>query len=196
MHISNKKAHTKSNKKVSTNSPDTVVSETAIVGDVDSSSHKKSSPISPKFFVVGGIVLLLIFVLSWFMLRNATGAKTVCGEDIVNSYNSLSVYALRDESGDLTVDIEGLRTLASDITSKDGYQDDPTCQTILLEIAIFTNDYNSAKNALTAIEEFSNKKQYAATTINNVGTVDEYKTYVNQIAPTSGEESQEPQGGE
>lgn len=187
---------TKVIKHAKTNNQESAVSDKAIVGEIEHSPHKKSSRISSKILLLGGVVLLLIFVLGWFMLRNATMAKTVCGDDIVSSYNSLSVYALRGESEDLTVDIEGLRALATDITAKDGYQNDPTCQTILLEISIYNEDYTSAKKALTAVEELSDKKQYAATTINGISTVDEYKTYVNQIAPATGEESQEPQGGE
>lgn len=157
-----------------------------------------------------GLVLVLILVLFIFGLillgrlvvvvkqpsQKVVLINRVCGDDIVDTYNQLSQYKQSDATGNSIRDDAGLNKLASEIVTKKNYMNDPTCQTILISLALNADNYNDAKKALDALKRLSNKNLYADSNLTTIGSLLTYERFVQQLDPTNKSGSdQEPQGG-
>ena len=115
-----------------------------------------------------GIVVAVVAVgaVAWAMLSgalsvswNGFGSKyanvaSVCGGDLIDTYNKASNYEERNgENEPPTVDIEGLKGIASQIKGVNGYENDPTCQAMLFWIAVESKEAGPAEQALAKIKE-------------------------------------------
>ena len=123
----------------------------------------------PLLFTTSALVVLLIAagVIAWLFLSgriiwasNETDQQNVsqlalpnaravvCGDEIVSRYNKAVTYEQRNDSSErLTPDSAGLATVAAEIRSLQASADDPSCQSILLWVAIEESNYNQAKDA-------------------------------------------------
>lgn len=127
-----------------------------------------------RVILIGAAVaLLLIGVIVWLfvsgrlaiVLRDSNGryASTaqVCGADIVETYNSVTNYEMRDGTEDrATIDSKGLKDLADKIKQRGGYESDPTCQTMLFWSAIESKHPEDARRAAAAVKDLSNRGAY------------------------------------
>lgn len=95
----------------------------------------------------------------------------VCDDSIVGTYNAASKLQVRTPGGDLKMDVDGLAKLDTVIRSKSGFEQDPTCQTILFWNAITSNNNANAKIALNAIEELHDAHHYADSNLENTTSI-------------------------
>lgn len=122
--------------------------------------------------------------------------KTVCGDTIVATYNAVSLYEPRGNSTEYTVDEPGLKKLVSEIKGSSGYQDDPTCQTILLLAAVQDKDYAAAKKAYSAVKALHSKHMYADSNLATAGSLSSYEKFIEELAPArKGGDTQSVHGG-
>lgn len=121
-------------------------------------------------------------------------AGRVCDDTVVARFNKvIEVQQGKDSYG---TDESGLNALASEIKNKTGYQNDATCQTILLVAAVQKQDYNAAKTAYDSAKSLHNKHVYADSDLNGVNQLSSYETFVQELSPShKSVNSQEPQGG-
>lgn len=109
----------------------------------------------------------------------------VCGDTIVGKYNEASKLKIRGSDTDLSVDLGGLKDLATEIRSKSGFENDPTCQTILFWSAIMNNDAGKAGVALTAIEDLHDSHHYADSNLENTTSISVMKDSLKATAASS-----------
>ncbi len=95
----------------------------------------------------------------------------VCDDSVVGAYNVASKLEIRGSNTDLSADAVGLNNLDSQIRSKSGFDQDPTCQTILFWNAIANNDEAKASTALTAIESLHDSHHFADTNLEGNATI-------------------------
>lgn len=114
-----------------------------------------------------GVVVALFMTgkLVWSNTTRQVSTHVVCGSDVVNKYNDAMYYVIRPGSDVPTLDTEGIKTINEDIKKKDGYKDDPTCQTLLFWIAIHNNDYTAGNEAYLAVKGMHDKGIYADSNI-------------------------------
>lgn len=111
--------------------------------------------------------------------------KRVCGDSIVATYNTVSLYEPRGNSTDYTLDENGLKKLVGEIKSKSGYQNDPTCQTILLLAAVHDQDYQAATKAYDAVKTLHSKHMYADSNLATGGSLSSLETIIEELSPAS-----------
>lgn len=165
----------------------------------------------PKFLMASISIILLLaagVILALFLTGRLAVAwkqpseqaivvdKRVCGDTIVATYNAVSLYEPRGNSTDYIVDENGLKKLVSEIKGKSGYQNDPTCQTILLLTAVHDQDYEAAKQAYNAVKALHSKHMYVDSNLATGGSLSSYEKFVEELAPaTKGGDSQSVHGG-
>ncbi len=151
-----------------------------------------------SMLIIGGIIALIAsgyVAVSWGDGKRPLSNRT-CDDDIVARYNDASLYDQRDDSGDYAIDEASVKNIVAEVKKKSGYQDDPTCQTIVLMTAIDNKDYDVAKSTYIALQSLHDQQLYADSNLRTGSPLSNYETYVNELAPVgqnSGEE--EPQGG-
>ena len=167
--------------------------------------------INKKFILVGLVILCVVVIVVSILLlasgRVAVVSKKpaervllvggeVCADDTITTYNKVSRYQQRNGSTEDTLDAEGLKSLVTGIQQKTGYQEDPTCQTIMLIKAIHDNDYQAAQKAYEAVKRLHAKQLYADSNLNGVSSLSTYESLVESIAPPNKDgANQEAQGG-
>lgn len=95
----------------------------------------------------------------------------VCGSEVVNTYNAASRVEVRGSDDDLTLDVAGLSRLDTEIRSKSGFEQDPTCQTILFWNAVIDGDTGRAGVALKAIESLHAEQHFANSNLENTTSI-------------------------
>jgi hypothetical protein len=106
----------------------------------------------------------------------------VCDDAIVGTYNAASKLQPRGTNTDLTADVVGLNQLDTAIRSKSGFDQDPTCQTILFWNAIMNNDSGKAGIALTAIENLHDSHHFADSNLENTTSISVMKDSLTAMA--------------
>lgn len=138
------------------------------------------------------ILVVLLGVAVWWLFNSgrlvyvASGTKApeglvVCGSDVVTKYNEASLFIKRQGADAPSVDKESLKTIASDIRNKKGYEGDPTCQTLLFWSAVRNDDYKAAKEAAGAVKQLHEKRLFADSNIRNNDAVFNYQTSLNML---------------
>lgn len=140
--------------------------------------------------IVGAIVALVLtgrLTVAWKQPSEQAMVvnKRVCTDDIVATYNSVSLYEPRGKSTEYTIDENGLKNLVAEVKNKPGYQNDPTCQTILLLAAVHDQDYKAAKNAYDAVKALHSKHMYADSNLATGGSLSSYETFIKELSPAS-----------
>jgi hypothetical protein len=148
----------------------------------DVSKKKKSNKILLILPWIGSALLLVVIVLGAYfyatkqpitvLAPSGTSVTViVCGDDTVSTYNAASMLKIRAPNADLTPDLNGLSKLDTEIRLKSGFDNDPTCQTILFWNAIINNDVAKAAVALTAIEKLHDSHHYADSNLENTTSI-------------------------
>lgn len=148
-----------------------------------------------KLAVITGIVVLLalagavawLFIsgkLVWASQTNQSGTvKIVCGNDQVTAFNAAFDAVVRDDSDELTVDQDGQRKVAADIRTLSGYENDPTCQAILLNVAYLDDDEATAKSAFDAIKSAHEQNIFINNNLSGIMSLDRYNALVLALSP-------------
>jgi hypothetical protein len=137
-------------------------------------------------------VVLIITTLSGFVAivfkqpsQKIVLVNKVCSEEIIATYNQASLLEQRTGSADYSVDKQTLDKLAADIKSKKNYLEDPTCQAILLSIAVINEDFEAAKSSLALLKELQDKNLYIADTLRFSGALEDYEGIVEGLDPNA-----------
>lgn len=112
-------------------------------------------------------------------------AAAICGDPVINKYNSAMNYQVRGNDTDPTLDGPGLKELEKDIPTKAGYVNDPTCQTILFWIAIQHTDAAKAQTALTALNSLHDQGKYVDSNLANNAPLFTYKITLDTMMAES-----------
>jgi hypothetical protein len=149
-----------------------------------------------KIIVIMGVVLILATAgaVSWLFVsgkltfadQNAKLAPTevICDTVIVNTFNDAMFYTRRAGASTVSIDKESIKNLNSEIKAEAGYENDPTCQTIIYLTAIYEEDYDGAKSAYEALKKLHDKNIFAS---NNIRGNQPLFTYEGSMYPFSPE---------
>ena len=113
----------------------------------------------------------------------AVAPKPVCDTNLVAKYNDAMFFIGREGSDEPTLDEEGIQAVKKEITSKNNYKTDPTCQTVLFWIAVHESDYEAAKTAYEAVKELHNKNHFADSNIRANAALFTYEATVESLLP-------------
>ena len=119
-----------------------------------------------------------------FAFGNASSnvrAAAICGDPVINKYNSAMNYQVRGNDTTPTLDGTGLKELEKDIPTKAGYANDPTCQTILFWIAIQHTDATKAQTALTALNSLHDQGKYVDSNLANNAPLSTFKDTIDTL---------------
>lgn len=153
------------------------------------------------------IILLAVGAVVWLFASGqlvwakdkqvvATESEIICGDETVTTYNTAMTMMVRgDDQTDYSIDKEGVEKLVGEIKGRSGYENDPTCQTILFWTAINNLEYEAAKAANAKIQELHDKHIYANSDIQGNGPVSTYEAALYSISPESNKEPETPLGG-
>jgi hypothetical protein len=108
-----------------------------------------------------------------------TVSAVVCNDAIVSTYNAALKLEVRTANAEPTLDVATLAKLDADIRSKAGFDQDPTCQTILFWAAIIGDNTTKASTALKAVQTLHEKRLFADTTIENITSISVMKDSLN-----------------
>lgn len=114
----------------------------------------------------------------------------VCDDSIVDRYNEVSRYVVKNPGDQPTYDEEGLAKLADDIRAKDRYKSDPTCQAILFFVAVRNDKYEDANATYQSLLELHKQGAYANSNIRSNEPLFNYPDFFNALsgAPVRSEE--------
>jgi hypothetical protein len=137
--------------------------------------------------VVGGVAAGLFFSGRLaFVNPDAEVTDTytaVCDTTIVDAYNEASIYESQDGSSDLVLDEEGIKSIKSDINKLAGNKNDPTCQSILFLIAIYDDDYETAKATYERVKSLHEKRLFADSNLLGNQALSAYEGVVYSMSP-------------
>ena len=139
------------------------------------------------------VVLALAGVTTWLFVsgklvwvdsntRPAT-AKIVCDKATVDTYNSAMFFIIRGSDTTASIDSKGVDDLKTEIQAKEGYREDPTCQTILYLTAVYKSDYEAAKAAAASVKELHDKNIFADNNIRGNEALFMYEASVFALSP-------------
>lgn len=125
----------------------------------------------------------------------ANTSDIICGDDTVTTYNTAMTMMVRgDDQTAYSLDQAGVDKLVGEIKGKSGYENDPTCQTILFWAAINKLEYEQAKVANEKIQALHKKHIYANSDIQGNGPVSTYDRALYTISPEASEKPEVPLG--
>ena len=159
-----------------------------------------------KGFIIGsvGLVLVIVGAISWLLMsgrvtvtfgaaQSVSDNRTiVCGADTVSAYNAaydamfheiITTQLVDDGIASGTPDVTEIVTLADDIKRKDGYGQDPTCQTIIFWSAVYNDDYEGATAAHTAVRELHETHLFANSDIRGNTPLSSWSDEVYALSP-------------
>lgn len=147
-----------------------------------------------KIFVIGVpiLVVVLLSVGVWWLFNSgrlvyvAPGSKApegvaVCGNDFVEKYNEATYRVIRGDSNEATMDEPALKKLKTDITNKNGYEDDATCQTILFWLALHYDDRKEAEVSYKAVKSLHEKGAFANSNLQGNQAISTYDSFLNAL---------------
>jgi len=152
------------------------------------------------------IILLAVGVVIWLFAAGklvwanekqvvASTSEIICGDETVTTYNAAMTMMVRgDDKTAYSIDQAGVDKLVGEIKGKNGYENDPTCQTILFWAAINKLEYEPAKAANAKIQELHKKHIYANSDIAGNGPVSSYDRALYSISPEASEKPATPLG--
>lgn len=149
------------------------------------------------------IILIILGTGVWWLFNTgrlayvnpgSQSSSVVCDTDIVDKYNAAMYFEPRNGSNKLSIDEEGIKSLAIEIKNKTDFRTDPTCQTILFWIAVHDDDYQSANKAYEEIKTLHSKHIFADSNIRSQEPLFTYEGYVNSLSG-SGVKSEEGWSG-
>lgn len=107
----------------------------------------------------------------------------VCDTAIVDKYNEVSIFKERSGSSELTLDEEGIKAVKADINQLAGNENDPTCQSILFLIAIYEDDYETAKATYEKVKSLHEKRLFADSNLLGNQALSAYEGVVYSLSP-------------
>lgn len=110
----------------------------------------------------------------------------VCNDEIVTSYSEAATFTARDDDEDPSIDMDTLNALVVDIKKREGYKDDPSCQSILFQVAVLNDDYDEAKLAHEALVSLHEKGRYPNNNILGNGTLSQHQNYLYSLTGFEG----------
>lgn len=113
----------------------------------------------------------------------------VCDEDTVDLYNDAMYFRPRNGEATSSIDSEEVKRIVADIKTKDGYDSDPTCQTILFWVAIYDKDLEAAISANSALQELYIKGMYSSPNIRSNQPLFSYDGFIEGIRERDENES-------
>lgn len=144
-------------------------------------------------------------VVGYFVFGNTTAvdqngnpvvtATVICDDGIISRYNDATLYKIRGEDAQPAMDSAALKALASDVKSKDGHEDDPTCQAVVFWNAIDESDYDTASSAYDAIKRLHNQSKFVDNNMRIAVPLFEYESVLDTISPTDSIEEGAGGGG-
>lgn len=122
-------------------------------------------------------------LLGWVKVSIKTPSQSVivrtevCGQDVINRYNSL--YSATSNTEDEYAKNEAaLEAFSQEVAQKVGAENDPTCQYIIFAGALTKDDSNKAKQALETIVQLADEGHYVNTKLNGIIDIDQMKLRV------------------
>lgn len=159
-----------------------------------------------KLAIISTLLLtILIALLGYLSLTGklifqasdqATLRNIVCDEEMVIKYNEAALNKQRNGSDEYSIDKQALNNLVSDIKSKSSYKNDPTCQTIVMLVAIQDSDYNAANEAYDAVRRLHHQKLFANSNLATSGPLANYQLLIDELSPSRQDSVGEAQGGQ
>jgi hypothetical protein len=171
------------------------------------SPRRRAGKESIAIIVLAVIILLLIGFGSWLLVsgkasvawsgssHSQTAADQagngvrddkplrVCNGTTVGVYNNAMYATPKSVPGPSSIDKKGLDKLAAKIKKRDGYKNDPTCQTILFWTAFENNDYKAIKPAYNALVRLHKNNKFPDNNLRNSGSLFQYKGIVKSLSP-------------
>lgn len=122
--------------------------------------------------------------LAWVDSNTKTvTVKAVCETDIVNKYNDVTFLVGRNNSSVLSVDEQGIKDVTAEITAKENYKTDPSCQAMLFWISYRNKDYETAKSAYDAVHSLHDQGRFADSNIRGDEPLFTYEEVLFTISP-------------
>jgi len=110
-------------------------------------------------------------------------AKIVCTPEVVSKYNDAMYVSFRNNETLPSLDVEGIKNVKTEIKGKAGYEQDPTCQSMLYLIAIYEEDYEGSKLAYETVKKLHDEGLYAENNIRNNPPLFMYEAPVFALSP-------------
>lgn len=181
---------------VSTEGSESVVQEEKAIA---SKPKKHWSDKKKKFVLWGGVglasILIIVALVVGFMavVFKLPGQKVVivpnvCGDTVINNYNTIMTDALSDEN---ETTIPKLVSLVSDIQKNSAYKSDSNCLFISYQTAYFQKDYDTAKSMLDGLKTLVEKGQSIDSRLQGVASISNIESSLRLIATRTGVEFDE-----
>jgi regulator of replication initiation timing len=117
--------------------------------------------------VAAGVLIYIgrLAVLIKEPYQKAALSVLVCGNDVVKQYNDIYNMQIEDEETYYKDQQNLLSNLNAKISAKAYYEQDPTCQMIIFQGAIFNDDVSTMNEAYDNIKDLYNNGLYASSEI-------------------------------
>lgn len=119
----------------------------------------------------------------------------VCDEGIVTKYNEAQKLEKRGDTEEYTADTQTLNQIVKDIQLKNNYQNDPTCQAIIMATAVVNNDYATANDAHQKLSALRSEVRYWNNSL-RVSSLEQYGVYISDMKPVDSSGNEEAIGAE
>lgn len=154
-----------------------------------------------KIAIIASIIIaLLLGVGVWWLFDSgrlvysqnpgeqsgSRSSSAVCGNDLVSRYSDAATYTLREGSEGPSIDIKTLNELSSEVKAIDGYKDDPSCQSVLFQIAVLNDNYDEAKVAHEAVVRLHEAGRFPDSNILGNGTLAQHEKYLQGLTGFNG----------
>lgn len=137
-----------------------------------------------KKIVVVAAAVLLVALLSTVMAQVVTKNEPVCGQDIIERYNT--AY-LRDGTHD-----DELKTIAKEVELREGYKRDPTCVMIAYKYYAYQGyDYEKATQLIATMKSLVEKGRQVNSELSGSETVEQMEAHFDGVDPNDNYEVDE-----
>lgn len=164
-------------------------SKTAQSTSTDKSIHSNRKSRGVWFYAALVSVVCLVIVVVLGLAGTLTGrlaivvknpntritmVVNVCGESVINSYNSAmdSYYQGYSDA------IDKISTTVSDFSKLSGYEGDPSCAYIKFRLALLKSDSSSAQTQIDIISTLSSQNKYIDARLYGVTSIDAMRATV------------------
>lgn len=138
-------------------------------------------------FIIESIVLVVLVVMVGFGFVGFSGkapsARTVsvynvCGQDIVDEYNSLITIEDSDEYSNKLIE------LGNEVAKRSNADDDATCQYVIMQSSLQQHDGEKARNAVDRLNNLASQGVYPNNNIYGLMTsseIDSMASYIDEM---------------
>jgi len=146
------------------------------------------------------VAVLLVGAIAWSLVSGSLSlawngfggqfstTKVVCDEKVVEAYNKATEYTYPMQADAMpTMDIEALNKTVADVKTRAGHENDPTCQVMIFWAAIEAKEVDVAHQALDALKELHEKRNFPNNNLRTAVPLFEYDTALEFIATSSDE---------